>query len=152
MLSLRFFSLLKIHTEIIKVTKVYLIKFGGLHYGAILSKSLKDQKLFSSLQSRAWGEFRMYGAMGANTWPNIFLVLPTALGGVIWGGMWISVKLDGARGVWYLLLRVFRLPGFNVWGGGGVWALGYVTAQIWDLPNISLFANDLDNTFHFTCG
>lgn len=48
-----FFSLLKIHTEIIKVTKVYLIKFGGLHCGAILSKSLKNQKLFSSLQSRA---------------------------------------------------------------------------------------------------
>ena len=66
----------------------------------------------------------MYGAMGANTWPNIFLVLPTALGGVIWGGMEISVKLDGAREVWYLLLRVFRLPGFNVWGGGsGPWAM-----------------------------
>ena len=51
--------------------------------------------------------------------------------------------------------------------GGGDWALGYVCAQIWDFPNISLFPRILrlklfgnsytkfalvDITFRFTCG
>ena len=47
------------------------------------------------------------------------------------------VKLDRTRKVWYLLLRVFwlLLPKFNFWKGN--WA--YVSTQIWDFPNISLF-------------
>ena len=70
-----------------------------------------------------------------------------------------------------LLLRVFwlLLPKFNFWKG--VWALGYVSTQIWDFPNISLFPKILslksfgnswgnsytkfailDITFHFACG
>ena len=53
--------------------------------------------------------------------------------------MRILVKLDRARKVWYLLLRVFwlLLPKFNFWKGD--WALGYVSTQIWDFSNISLF-------------
>ena len=49
------------------------------------------------------------------------------------------IKLDRTRKVWYLLLRVFclLLPKFNFWNGD--WALGYVSTQIWDFPNISLF-------------
>ena len=81
------------------------------------------------------------------------------------------VKLDCIRKVWYLLLRAFwlLLPKFNFWKGD--WALGYVSTQIWDFPNISLFPKILslksfgnlwgnsytmfailDRTFHFTCG
>ena len=81
------------------------------------------------------------------------------------------VKLDRTTKVWYLLLRLFwlLLPKFNLWKGD--WALGYVSIQIWDFPNISLFPKILilkwfgnswgnsytkfailDITFRFTCG
>ena len=71
--------------------------------------------------------------------------LPTVLGGV-----WLG-----------------RGRGVGVDFGGGDWALGYVCAQIWDFPNISLFPRILslklfgnsytkfalvDITFRFTCG
>ena len=50
-----------------------------------------------------------------------------------------QVKLDRTRRGWYLLLRVFwlLLPKLNFWRGDR--ALGYVSPQIWDFPNISLF-------------
>ena len=93
--------------------------------------------------------------------------------GKIFGARWgsSSGKLDKARKVWYLLLRVFWLlrSEFNFWGGD--WALGYVSAYIWDVPNIflfpkilslELFENPWGNsyskfailniTFRFTCG
>ena len=40
------------------------------------------------------------------------------------------------RAFWLLLLKI------NFWIGG--WALGYVSTQIWDFPNISLFPKILD--------
>ena len=58
----------------------------------------------------------------------------------IFGTKWRNpVKLDRARKVWYLLLRVFwlLLLKFNFWNED--WALGYVSTKIWDFPNISLF-------------
>ena len=71
-----------------------------------------------------------------------------------------SVKLDRSRKVWYLLLCVFRLllPKFNFWKGD--WTLGYVSTQIWDFPNISLFpkilslkslSNSWDNSYAKLC-
>ena len=53
------------------------------------------------------------------------------------------LKLNRTTKVWYLLLRVFWLilPKFNFWKGDR--ALGYVTTQIWDFPNICLFPNIL---------
>ena len=71
-------------------------------------------------------------------------------------------KLDRTRKVWSLLLRVFwlLLPKLNLRKGN--WALGYVSTQIWDFPNISLFLKSfgnsytkfaiLDITFRLTCG
>ena len=65
----------------------------------------------------------------------------------------------------YFCVFWLLLPGFDF--GGGDWALGYVCAQIWDFPNISLFPRILslklfgnsytkfalvDITFRFTCG
>ena len=114
----------------------------------------------------------MFGAIWANIWPNISLVLPTALEGVIWGGMEMSGKAGRDKGGLISTFACFSAAG--VWflgGGGGVWALGYVSAQIWDFPNISLFAKiwilkSFDNSrdvaqtkfaiidikFRFTCG
>ena len=84
----------------------------------------------------------------ANCWKR-FLGVSCSLGRGIWGGMESPVKLDGARKVWYLLLRVFwlLLPGFNFWRGD--WALGYVSSQIWDFPNMSLFPKILILFFFF---
>ena len=50
-----------------------------------------------------------------------------------------SVKLDRTRKAWYLLLRVFwlLLQKFNFWKRD--WALGYISTEIWDFPNVSLF-------------
>ena len=92
--------------------------------------------------------------------------------GKIFGTEWRNpVKLDRTRKFWHLLLHVFwlLLPKSNLWKGN--WALGYVSAQICDFPNISLFPKILilksfgnawgnlytkfailDITFHFTCG
>ena len=98
---------------------------------------------------------------------NVFLMRLTILGGVLGAGWRDPVKLDRTRKVWYLLWHVFwlLLPRFNFWRGG--WALGYVSTQIWDAPNISLFPKTLslklfgnsytkfailDITFRFTCG
>ena len=70
-------------------------------------------------------------------------------------------------GVSYVYLRVFclLLQGFNFWGGN--WALRYVSTEISDFPDISLFPKVLslksfgnsftkfallDITFRFTCG
>ena len=100
--------------------------------------------------------------------------LPTVLGGVVGAGSGGGVGgggggwgwMGGARGVWYLLLRVLTAAA-GLWFWGGDWALGYVCAQIWDFPNISLFPRILslklfgnsytkfalvDITFRFTCG
>ena len=56
------------------------------------------------------------------------------------------VKLDRTRKVWCLLLRAFWLVSlkFNFWKGD--WALGYVSTQIWDFPNISWFPKILSLT------
>ena len=102
---------------------------------------------------------------------NVFLMGSTTLGKVF-GTRWRNpAKLDRTRKVWYLLLHVFwlLLPKFNFCRGDG--ALGYVSTQIWDAPNISLFPkilslksfgnswgnlytkfSILDITFRFTCG
>ena len=72
--------------------------------------------------------------------------------------------VGGDQSAFWLLL-----PKLNFWRGG--WALGYVSTQIWDLPNISLFPKILslklsgdswgswyaefamlDITFRFACG
>ena len=57
--------------------------------------------------------------------------------------IWHKIKKPSKTGqvkkVWYLLLYVFwlLLPKFNFWNEG--WALGYVSTQIWDFDDISLF-------------
>ena len=86
-----------------------------------------------------------------------------------------EVKLDKARKIWYLLflyilLFWLQLPKCDFWKID--WALGYVSSQNWDFPNISaalpkilsldplgnLRGNSyskfaiLDMTFCFTCG
>ena len=89
----------------------------------------------------------------------------------IWNKLEKSSKTGQDKKSWYLLLRVFGLllPKFNFWKGD--WALGYVSTQIWDFSNISLFPKILslksfdnlwgnshtkfailDITFRFTCG
>ena len=65
--------------------------------------------------------------------------VPTILDNTF-GTRWRNpLKLDRTRKVWYLLLPGFwlLLPKVNFWKGD--WALGYVSTQIWDVPNISLF-------------
>ena len=109
------------------------------------------------------------------TWDKIlaglWFYLSTILGKVFGTKLRNPVKLYRTRKVWYLLFRVFwlLLPKFNFWKGD--WVLGYVSTQIWDFPNISLFpkilsvksfGNSWDNsytkfaildiTFRFTCG
>ena len=63
---------------------------------------------------------------------NQSLMFATVLGGVFATGWRDPVKLDGARKVWYLLLRVFwlLLPEFSFRKRD--WVLGYVSTQIWD--------------------
>ena len=48
-------------------------------------------------------------------------------------------KTEQDKKVWYLLLHIFWLlqPKFNFLNGD--WALTYVSTQIWDYLNISLF-------------
>ena len=103
---------------------------------------------------------------------KMFMFIFSAVLGEIFGTKWRNpVKLDRKRNVWYQLLHVFwqLLPKFNLWKED--WALGYVSTQIWDFPNIflfpkilslKLFGNSwgnsytkfaiLDITFCFTCG
>ena len=72
-------------------------------------------------------------------------------GQTIWNKMGrFSEKLDRARKVWYLLLSVFWLLRAKFNFSEGDWALGYVSAQIWDLSNSFLFPKIL--SLFFVCG
>ena len=65
----------------------------------------------------------------------------------IWKYLLKSSKNEhNKKGYRYLLYRVFwlLLPKFNFWKGD--WALGYVSTQIWDFPNISLFPKILSRS------
>ena len=68
--------------------------------------------------------------------------LPTYNLGQVFG-IWNRIEKSGKTGhenkLWYLLLRIFKLllSKFNFWMGD--WTQGYVSTQIWDFANISLF-------------
>ena len=92
----------------------------------------------------------------------------------IWNEIQKSSKTEKVKTFWYTLIYCcvvvgLVLPTFNFWKGD--WALGYVSTQLWDFTDISLFPKILTlksfgnswgnsytkfailaNMFPFTCG